>query len=400
MTKIFSGIQEIDYPIIDSDAHVNEPPDLWEANAPARLKDRVPRVVRGENGDSWSYNQGASMEPVSLYAAAGRNWLEYDQEGKTYDELRRGSWEPKARVQDMDIDGIYAAVVYPGVTLRGAKTYGDEPELQRFCVRTYNEWVLDFGKQTGGRVIPQAVIPTTGVDDALAELTWAIDSGHRGVVISRMPNGDFDPQPDDDRFWAAAEEADVPVGIHIGSFVRPNPNREWTGGTDVTKPAFLALAAEKVAGTETIPVCTEFLFSGLFEKFPRLKVLLVEAGIGWIPGVLEQCDDIFLRYRWFTGAVDRMQRMPSETFHRNFYSTFLKDKVGLDLRHHLNINNIMWSTDYPHSVTDWPNSRINIERFFRGLPADEVKKMLHTNAKNLYRLDHIPDTVAELDVAV
>ena len=92
--------------------------------------------------------------------------------------------------------------------------------------------------------------------------------------------------------------------------------------------------------------------------------------------------------------------MPSETFHRNFYSTFLKDKVGLDLRHHLNIDHIMWSTDYPHSVTDWPNSRINIERFFRGLPADEVKKMLHTNAKNLYRLDHIPDTVAELDLAV
>ena len=398
MTRIFSGIQEIDYPVIDSDAHVNEPPDLWVANAPARLRDRVPKVVRGDNGDSWSYNDGASVEPVALYAAAGRSWLDYAQEGATFDDIRRGTWEPKARVKDMEIDGIYAAVVYPSVTIKGAKTYGDDPELQKFCVRTYNEWILDFGVQAGGRIIPQAVIPTTGVDDALDELVWAIDSGHRGVVISRMPNGDFESQPDDDRFWAVAQEASMPVGIHIGSFVRPNPNRIWTGGTDVTKPAFLALAAEKVAGTETIPVCTEFLFSGLFEKFPRLKVLLVEAGIGWIAGVLEQCDDIFLRYRWFTGAVERMQRMPSETFHRNFYSTFMKDKVGLDLRHYLNIDHIMWSTDYPHSVTDWPNSRLNIERFFRGLPADEVKKMLHTNAKRLYRLDHIPDTVAELDL--
>ena len=86
--------------------------------------------------------------------------------------------------------------------------------------------------------------------------------------------------------------------------------------------------------------------------------------------------------------------MPSRAFHRNFWATFMIDTVGIELRHRLNVDHLLWSTDYPHTGTDWPNSRVTIERVFRGVPQSEVKKMLHDNVKALYRLDDVPSRVA------
>jgi predicted TIM-barrel fold metal-dependent hydrolase len=124
--------------------------------------------------------------------------------------------------------------------------------------------------------------------------------------------------------------------------------------------------------------------------------VLVEANIGWIPTLLEQSDDMFSRYRWYTEAVDKMNLMPSDIFHRNFYATFMIDTVGVELRHRMNLDHLMWSTDYPHSGSDWPNSRVTILRNFRGVPKAEVKKMLHSNCKELYKLDHVPDVTPGL----
>ncbi len=131
----------------------------------------------------------------------------------------------------------------------------------------------------------------------------------------------------------------------------------------------------------------------MFDRFPDIKLALVESNIGWIPTLLEQTDDMFLRYRFFTKAHETMKGMPSDIFHRHFWATFMVDTVGIELRHRMNIDHLMWSTDYPHTGSDWPNSRVTIERVFRGVPKTEVKKMLHDNVKSLYRLDHIPDTL-------
>ena len=139
---------------------------------------------------------------------------------------------------------------------------------------------------------------------------------------------------------------------------------------------------------------SQLLFSGVFEKYTDVKLLLVESNIGWIPTMLEQTDDMFYRYRFFTNG-DTMRVTPSRIFHRNFWASFMLDTVGMDLRHRLNIDQIMWSTDYPHTGSDWPSSRVTIERNFRGLPNVEVKKMLHDNCKRLYKLD-VPETVSYL----
>jgi len=392
-SELFYDFRSIDYPVIDSDAHVQEPVDLWTADAPASLVDRVPRVKHTEHGDFWLFDENKPPEAVSFTVSAGKSYLDYYPTGGTYETIRPGMWQREPRLADMEIDGIYAQVLYPSVTLKGAGTYSDDRELQLYCVRRYNEWLAqDFCRGTDGRLVAQAIIPTTGLDDALAELDWAIDNGHRGAVISRMPSGAYTFCEDDEPFFARCCEANIPVVIHIGSFLRSRGGGGGGKPPDFRNLAFLGAAGAIKAGSHTLPVASDLIFSGMFDKFPALKIVLVEANIGWIPTLLEQCDDMFYRYRFFTEACGKMA-MPSEVFHRHFWATFLVDTVGMDLRHRLNTDQIMWSTDYPHTASNWPNSRQVIDRQFHGLPKAEVRKFLHTNCKTLYALDHIPDTL-------
>jgi predicted TIM-barrel fold metal-dependent hydrolase len=392
MSEVFTEVASIDYPILDADAHVNEPPDLWQSRVPARLRARAPKVLRTDDGDVWSFDDGKRLRPLGLTATAGLSYLQFRAEGLTYDSIRPGSFDPAARLADLDADGIWAQILYPSVTLAGARTYTDDRELQLACVRAYNEWLAEFCASGGGRLIGQTIIPTTGVDDAVAELRWGLDHGMRGAVIAAYPNGTLDdPGPANDPFWDLAQEAAVPLGVHIGSFTESGLA---PGKIEQSTIQFMAGAGASKAGAQTIPVVAQLVFSGVPQRFPRLRFLLVEANIGWIPTVLEQLDDMFLRYRWFSGAVERMKEMPSRIFHRNFWATFMVDTVGIELRHRMNEDHIMWSTDYPHTGSDWPNHRITIERLFRGLPKADVKKMLHTNCKALYGLEHVPDTLA------
>jgi predicted TIM-barrel fold metal-dependent hydrolase len=392
MSELFYDAASIDYPIIDADAHVNEPPDLWQKRVPARLRERAPKVVRGADGsDVWSFDDGKRLRPLGLTATAGLSYLQFRPEGLAYDKIRPGSFDTRARLDDLDYDGLYAQVLYPSVTLAGARTYADDRELQVACVRAYNEWLSEFCAPSNGRLIGQTILPTTGVADTIAELEWGVAHGHKGILLSAYPNGTYEPARDDDRFWGLAQEANVPIAVHIGSFTTAGLQPRQEQGT----LAFCAGAGGAKSGAQTIPVVCDLIFSGIFERFPRLRVLLVEANIGWIPTVLEQVDDMFLRYRWFTGAAEIMKTMPSRIFYRNFWATFMIDTVGIELRHRMNLDHIMWSTDYPHTGSDWPNNRVTIDRLFRGVPKVEVKKMLYGNVKALYGLDHIPDRLPD-----
>ena len=388
MGDLFTDVASIDYPIVDADAHVYEPPDVWQARVPAALRSQAPRVLRtADEGDVWIFDGGARVRAVGLMAAAGTSYLGFRPSGLTYDTIRRGHWDVQAHLADMDADGIWAQLLYPSVCEEGARMFGDDRALQRACVRAYNEWVLEFCAASPTRLYGHAVIPATGIDDAIAELDWALGQGFRGVLISTFPGGAVEPSNDDDPFWARAVEADIPVALHIGSFHADGPvaRRRFEPG------AVLPRAAASKSGANIVPLVARMLFSGLFERHPRVKVLLVEANIGWIPAMLEQTDDMFLRYRWFTGTAGTLPTMPSRVFHRNIWATFMIDTVGMELRHRLNLDHLMWSTDYPHTGTDWPNSRVTIARVFRGVPAGDVRKMLHDNCKRLYRLTDVPD---------
>jgi predicted TIM-barrel fold metal-dependent hydrolase len=394
-SDLFHDVSSIDYPIVDADAHVNEPPELWQEAVPAKWKERAPKLVHTEKGDLWHFDGGKHTWPVGLTATAGQSYFQFAPMGQTYETMRPGSFDTRARLADMDADGIYAQVLYPSVTLTGARIYSDERELQLACVRAYNEWIRAFCKGSGGRLVSQAIVPTTGIDDALAELERAMKDGHRGAVLSSFPNGSLVPKALDEPFWARAQEARFPIAVHIGSFLRQPPGGSAKAREKAWSPslAFVARAAWTKAGGQTLDVACDLLFSGIFQRFPDLRIVLVEANIGWIPTLLEQSDDMFRRYRWWTGAYKEMSQLPSQIFHRNFYATFMVDRSGVELRHRMNGEHLMWSTDYPHSGTDWPNSALTIERVFQGVPRSEVRRMLRDNCVALYGLTDIPQSL-------
>ena len=386
-SEIFHEVASIDYPILDADAHVYEPPEVWQERVASGLRPRAPKLATIDGELQWSFNDGERLRPIGLMAAAGTSWLDFRPNGLTYETMRRGCFDPAARLADMDADGIHLQMLYPSVCEEGARMFGDDRALQLACVRAYNEWQLEFCAAGAGRLFGHAVIPACGLEDAVAELDWALERGYRGVLISSFPNGSVEPSPDDDPFWARAAEAGVPVALHIGSFHADGPVKRRR----FDPAAVLPRAATSKSGANTVPLVARMIFSGLFDRVPTLRALLVEANIGWIPAMLEQTDDMFLRYRWFTDTSAALPTMPSRLFHRNCWATFMIDTVGIELRHRLNLDHLLWSTDYPHTGSDWPNSRNTIARLFRGVPAEQVKRMLHDNCRALYRLDHVPD---------
>src|SRR5437870_6507245 len=135
MSELFTEVASIDYPIIDSDAHVNEPPNLWQERVPQRFKQRAPKVLHQPDGDVWSFDDGKKLRPVGLTATAGLSYLQFRPSGFKYESIRPGSFDTTERLKDLDADGLYAQILYPSVTLAGARTYTDERELQCVCVR-------------------------------------------------------------------------------------------------------------------------------------------------------------------------------------------------------------------------------------------------------------------------
>ncbi len=383
-SELFWETASIDYPVIDADAHVNEPPDLWQKRVPRKLLDRAPKLESTDDGEVWSFDEGKRFRPLGLTATAGLGFPDFRPRGRTYADIRPGSFELKPRLEDMDIDGIDYQVLYPSITLTGAATYAEDAELQHACVRAYNDWLIELCEPSGGRLLPLAIIPTTGTKDATEELLRATQDGHRGVIISAFPNGSLEPMDEDDAFWEAAASANIPISIHIGSF-----SLNTSGGRhpEYESREFLAGAGATKAGMHAMDTASLLIYSGVFERFADLKLILVESNIGWIPTFLEQSDDMFRRYRFFSQALHQMTRMPSDIFHSNIWATFMMDTVGLELRHRLNVDHLMFSTDYPHSGCDWPMSRGVIEKTFRGIPKTEVRKMLCDNAARLYSID-------------
>ncbi len=371
------------YKVFDGDSHIVEPPELWQQRVPARLKERAPKLLKRPDGtDAWSFDNGKRIRPMGISAVAGFTFIQYQKMALSYDEILQGGFNPHVRVKQMSADGIWAQVLYPTITLPGARAYGDDKELQLACVAAYNDWLIeDFCGPYPDRLRGIAVMPTAGIEEALGELERSVKKGHKGAVISRYPNGSLEPDgPVDDKFWAMAQEMGIPISIHAGSFTR---------GPELALPGILIIGqvSANKDGIQAIPVLHDLIFSGVCERFPKIKFLLAESNIGWIPALLEQTDDCYMRYRFFTSAWEKLSLLPSEYFHRNFYATFLQDAIGIELRHHLNMDHIMWSTDFPHSACDWPNTRWTMERMFKGVPGADVKKMTHDNVAALY---HIP----------
>ena len=381
--------------LISADGHTIEPPDMWETYLPAKFHDRMPRLVKDpKGGDAWELIPGAPPMPIGLVTSAGpwgKRYEELEWYGSTYDNIRHGAFEGKARLEDQDLDGVDAEVLFPSQRTMGTFMAQPDDEYHLAGIQAYNTWMHDdFMAVDPARLIGLYQMPAIDIGTSVNRLREAKRLRYRGVILSAYPSGNPSLSDADDPFWAAAEEEEIPVHVHVGlnQAGRRHRGEARAGRVQVEVPRFLTKLPDlqgmggAVGGASGF--MSEFIYSGMFDRFPSLQLVAAETGAGWIPHFLEHMDDHWWRNRTWTDS--QLELLPSAYFHRNWKVTFIREPFAVAVRHWIGIDNMMWSTDYPHHRHDWPYSRRVIEESFGGVPEQEKQLMICDNARGLYRL--------------
>jgi predicted TIM-barrel fold metal-dependent hydrolase len=385
------------YSIISADAHILEPPDIWANWLPARYRERAPQLVRdSEGGDAWLFAGASDPDPIGLTATPGMAWDQFRWKGVTYAEARNGCYDGAARLADMATDGVDAEVLFPPQRTIGHFLGDDDDDFLLAGVEAYNSFLADeFCAPDPTRLIGVAQIPSLGIDTSVEFLTKAKERGFKAVVISCWPAGGDSIAEEDDAFWAAAEEAGMPVCIHIlmisrRARMRARQAAARAGGRQLYGEGRSQAGAKAAAGLagvfSTVPATVgQLVFTGVFDRFPDLHVSMIEVGVGWIPHFLEAMDDKYWRNRGWADL--EVQRPPSSYWYSNMSGTFVRDDYGVRNRHEVGVDNMMWSTDYPHHGNDWPYSRRVINETMAGLAPDEKHRIVCGNAIRVFGLD-------------
>jgi predicted TIM-barrel fold metal-dependent hydrolase len=360
--------------LISADSHVNPPPHLWQQDAPAKLKDRVPRVESTPEGDVWVVDSRTS--PIQgLSFMAGREHKDIKPR-IAYKEMRPGSWDVKARLADMDQDGIAVDILYGG----GPTRYED-PDLRRWCIGRYNDWLFELESESGGRLVGVPLLPVNSIDETLAELRRVLAKGARTVQVDAFADTQGAPPWSDagwEPFWSALAEAGIPLAFHIQG-PRGMALQRLADPTPGVREAFISLAPLGVS-----ELIAELIFCGVCQRHEKFRFVVVETGIGWLPYFLERMDATFKKHRFWTRSV--ITEPPSFYWHRQGHATFIEDHSGVKLRREAGLANILWSSDYPHSDSTWPRSREVVAEHFAGVPAEERHQVVAGNAERLYGL--------------
>jgi len=362
--------------LISADSHINEPPDLWTSRVRAKFKSRAPRIDRLEKGDAWIME--GSPTPINFgNNANGGMPPEKRSPWMRWEEIRQGGYVPAVRLEEQAQDGVEAEVLYPTPRIsHNVLANNADREFHLDCIRAYNDWLSEYARHAPERLLGIALMPTTGVADAVAELERVSTlPGLRGVLLGRYPNGSLAPTAEDDPFWARAEERGLPLHVHVSLAAVPtddDPERKKAGARGELRHLDASLRVYEV------------VHSGMFDRFPRLDFVFAEVDCGWIPYVKEQFDNRFHR----RPPADRVPiaHPPSHYFGRNIATTYVTDTFGIANRHAIGVDRMMWSSDYPHGGTDWPNSWKQIESDFAGVPAHEKQAILAGNAARIYKL--------------
>ena len=365
--------------IISADDHINPPPTIYAERVPAEWRDRMPRVESRGDHDVLIF-EGNERPFTQLEGSAGVASKDVTLLSKTKEAGRKGGWDPDARIEDMDFDGVDAQVLFGSGAGGGVALRTLERPMQLVMMRAYNEWLSEFCSAHPNRLIGVGEIPIWDLDLAVEEAKRCAQLGLRGVLIPAVPAYQESPAEDKsyldphyERLWATLADMDLPVNFHLGT-------KPVSRGID--KNLMVAISVNKTVMCE--PIAT-FIFSGALQRHPNLKLVSVESGIGWMAFLVPWMDHVFERHRYHTKS--ELKEPPSFFFHRQVFGTFIDDVVGVRNRDIIGVENIMWSSDYPHVNSSWPSSREYIEKHFGDVPLAERKKMVRDNAAKLYRIN-------------
>jgi predicted TIM-barrel fold metal-dependent hydrolase len=319
---------------------------------------------------------GLKPFPIGLAGAAGKASSELRASGDTADTLRSGGWDPVARLEDMDTDGVAAEVLYPsiGMTLAQSK----DLEYQLTCIRAYNDWLVEYCEGGKGRLVGLAMIPTIDPQAAVDEIERASALGLRGAMVPGVPPEGHYAEERFDPMWAAFAERGWPVSFHI-----------LTGANmgDPTLGSGLGMLTVMNVVQQVQQTLALLIFGKVFDRHPALKVVSAEHDAGWVAHYAYRLDQMWDRHHsWLGRKSAGMLRQPSEYLHDNAWFTFQKDPVAVETRDRVGVDRLMWASDYPHSDSTWPHSRKVIEHDFAGVPDDDLDAILAGNAAALYGL--------------
>jgi predicted TIM-barrel fold metal-dependent hydrolase len=369
------------WPLISSDSHIVEPPDLWAERLDRKYRDRAPHVVEEDDADFW-FVDGVRTNSFQGGAQAGKRFESQDalRPAARFREVRPGAYLPAEFLRDNELDGVHGAVIYPTEGLQLFRV--PDGDLLSAVFRAYNDWLMEFCRTDTSRLKGIALINVDDVPGAIAELTRTRKAGLAGAMITVYPPEDrsYD-RPEYEPFWAAAADLDAPLSLHIDT-LRPAPGTAWEG-IRVTRASLLANADHWVRVS-----LGHLIFTGVFERYPRLRVGSAEHEVSWAPHFLDRLDYTYTqrarRDGWYRFKTDAL---PSDFFRSHVFLSFQEDGLGIRDRALIGVEQLMWGSDYPHTESTFPRSRQILERILAGVPEDERRQITRSNVARLYHFE-------------
>jgi predicted TIM-barrel fold metal-dependent hydrolase len=368
-----------DAKVISVDDHVIEHPRVFSDRLPAKYADEMPRIERMPDGnDTWIY-EGKRSGNFALNAVAGKHPREFGLDPRSYDDMRPGCWDPRERLKDMDTEGVWAQLGFPNFGGFAGSTFfaAKDRDLANLCVTAYNDFILDEWCATApDRLIPLVMVPFWDVEASVKEIERTAAKGARSVTFLEAPHRIGLPSYHTDHWdpiLRICEEAQLPLSVHFGSGGAPQ-------GVAPDGDMFITIA---LFGINSMMAMVDLLISPVFHKFPGLKFVLAEGGIGWIPYLLERSDYSFGRHRYWCDI--NTERTPSELFDDHIFGCFVSDGAGLEQRHRIGVDNILFESDYPHSDCNWPHTRKLLAESLVDVPDDEARLIVEGNARRIFR---------------
>ena len=333
---------ESDLPLFSADSHVIEKPDLW-----------------------------ADLLPAGYWPDDGKIFSEHP-----------GGHDPVARLDEMKVDGVSGEVLYPSLALKLFSL--EDADLQSLCFRRYNEWLAEYCATAPERLIGVGMIPAYDIDRAVEEVKWCRSNGLCGCLVWQSPPENLSFRSTHyEKLWAVCAEMDMPVSLHILT------------GFDYSRGLHAGIGVGDYKGLEVYRGATnlkvlvvsdalfDLIFSGALDRHRKLKLAVVENEIGWLPFLVDQWD--YYCRRLATQVPIELSRLPSECFEAQIFITFFRDQIGTKLLGEWGINNCMWSNDFPHGNSTWPNSRDVVAETLKHVNADDLYKLIRGNVLKLYK---------------
>ena len=363
--------------MISSDSHIVEPPDLFTERMDRRWLAQAPRVIDDEGVDVWVVGEYRAVPAINPSRAGDR----FDEESirrqrMRFDrDVRPGAYNPAEWLRDNEADGVWGGVLFPSMSL---VFYGIESsELLSAVCRTYTDWAIEFASASPKRLKAVAMINLDDIGEAVRELERSRDRGASGALIPVSPPAArrYD-RPEYEPFWAAAEDLQVPLSMHVATNRTPE---EWKAMFDLSQHISAPDYWVRVA-------LGDLILSGVFDRHPNLRVGSVEHEAGWAAYFVRRMDHLYRDSIDFAPSRTRFRNaaLPSDFFQRNVFVSFCEDDVAIRNREIIGLGALMWGNDYPHGESTFPRSREIVGKQLADVPEAEQHKLTFSNVAALY----------------